>query len=104
MELVALRQKSPPACTACKPICNGNACRVFSVEKGPEGKRSFIVTSSAKFWERYSDMLPQHRHFYEIIRERRPCHLYFGERLLIPFMTYPVTLQEDSIVRENLWT
>ena len=62
------------------PIRSVDACRVFSVEKGPEGKRSFIVTTYAKFWERYRNMLPQHRHYYEIIRERRPCHLYFGER------------------------
>ena len=62
-------------------------CRVFSVERGPEGKRSFIVTSYAKFWERYRDMLPQHRHYYEIIRESRPCHLYFGERKM-PFAVF----------------
>ena len=73
------------------------ACRIFSVERGPEGKRSFIVTSYAKFWERYRDMLPQHRHYYEIIRERRPCHLYFGER------HKPFTLKEVLPIYWGTW-
>ena len=54
-------------------------CRVFSVEKSSSGARSFIVTTPQHFWRRYVDMLPQHRHYYEIIREGQPCHLYFGE-------------------------
>eukprot|EP00887_Chlorella_sp_A99_P007573 scaffold28.g7573.t1 len=51
--------------------------RVFSAETGPEGRRRFLVTRYAVLWARYVDMLPQHRHFYEIIREGWPCHLYF---------------------------
>lgn len=27
-------------------------------------------------------MLPDHRHYYEIIQESRPCHLYFGVFIL----------------------
>ncbi|EFN56160.1 hypothetical protein CHLNCDRAFT_51806 [Chlorella variabilis] len=50
---------------------------VFSVEYGQDGKRRFIATSRAEFWRRYLDMLPQHRHYYEIIRQGAPCHLYF---------------------------
>ncbi|KAL4448454.1 hypothetical protein ABPG75_005673 [Micractinium tetrahymenae] len=50
---------------------------VFSVEVSTEGKRKFIATSRELFWKRYRDMLPQHRHHYEIIRQGRPCHLYF---------------------------
>ncbi len=53
--------------------------RVFSYETGPQGKRRFLVTSYATLWRRYRDLLPQHRHYYEIIREGWPCHLYFGE-------------------------
>ena len=52
--------------------------RIFSVERGADGKRSFIVSTYAAFWARYQGMLPQHRHYYEIIRQGWPCHLYFG--------------------------
>ena len=55
------------------------ACRVFSYEHNSTGKRSFLVTTYTKFWQRYQDMLPDHRHHYEIIQEHAPCHLYFGE-------------------------
>ncbi|CAL8468734.1 g8274 [Coccomyxa elongata] len=51
--------------------------RIFSSERGPEGKRCFIATTLEAFWKRYRDMLPQHRHCYEIIRHGYPCHLYF---------------------------
>lgn len=47
-----------------------------AVEYGAEGKRRFLVASRPEFWRRYRDMLPQHRHYYEIIRQA--CHLYFG--------------------------
>ncbi len=58
--------------------CRMAACRIFSSERGPEGKRCFIATTLEAFWKRYRDMLPQHRHCYEIIRHGYPCHLYFG--------------------------
>ncbi|KAK9914765.1 hypothetical protein WJX75_000253 [Coccomyxa subellipsoidea] len=51
--------------------------RIFSSERGPEGKRVFIATTLDGFWKRYRDMLPPHRHCYEIIRQGYPCHLYF---------------------------
>ncbi|KAK9830391.1 hypothetical protein WJX72_011482 [[Myrmecia] bisecta] len=51
--------------------------RVFSVEHDVSGRRSFIVSTMDEFWKRYSGMLPQHRHYYEIIRQGWPCHLYF---------------------------
>lgn len=62
-----------PCMTAAWPLC-----RIFSSERGPEGKRCFIATTLEGFWKRYRDMLPQHRHCYEIIRHGYPCHLYFG--------------------------
>ena len=37
------------------------------------------MTSYEEFWRHYEDALPAHRHFYEIIQEGWPCHLYFGE-------------------------
>ena len=65
---------SQPQCmTAAWPLC-----RIFSSERGPDGKRCFIATTLEGFWTRYRDMLPQHRHCYEIIRHGYPCHLYFG--------------------------
>lgn len=51
---------------------------VFSVERGERGWRRFVATPRAEFWRRYREMLPAHRHWYEIIREGTPCHLYFG--------------------------
>ncbi|KAL6750800.1 hypothetical protein V8C86DRAFT_2798798 [Haematococcus lacustris] len=40
--------------------------------------RRFLVTSLPRFWREYSQHTsPEDRHFYEIIREARPCHLYF---------------------------
>lgn len=48
------------------------------MERSADGRRSFIVTTYAAFWTRYEGMLPQHRHYYEILRQGWPCHLYFG--------------------------
>lgn len=53
--------------------------RIFSYEHDSTGKRSFIVTTYKKFWQRYQEILPDHRHHYEIIQEGMPCHLYFGK-------------------------
>jgi hypothetical protein len=50
---------------------------VFSAER-PGGARTFIAATPAEFWRRACDVPPQHRHFYEIIRQGWPCHLYFG--------------------------
>ena len=52
--------------------------RTFSAEHITSGKRSFLVSTYEGFWLRYRDMLPDHRHYYEIIQESYPCHLYFG--------------------------
>jgi len=58
----------------------GETLRTFSVELSSSGKRKFLVTSYTELWRRYSAMVPHHRHYYEIIREGSPCHLYLGER------------------------
>lgn len=49
------------------------------METSGDGKRRFLVSTVTNFYRRYSDMLPHHRHYYEIIREGQPCHIYFGE-------------------------
>lgn len=51
--------------------------KTFSVEHDSTGKRSFLVSTQEGFWKRYQDMLPDHRHYYEIIQKSCPCHLYF---------------------------
>ncbi|TYZ61387.1 hypothetical protein PybrP1_002634 [[Pythium] brassicae (nom. inval.)] len=52
--------------------------RVFSFEDAREGKRRFLVSSFASFWDTYAHRtLATQRHVYEIIRERVPCRLYF---------------------------
>ena len=54
------------------------SCRVLSVETGSKGARQFIATTYQEFWMRYR-RLESGRHYYEIVREGWPCHLYFGE-------------------------
>lgn len=51
--------------------------RIFSFEKGMKGAREFIATTYDEFWGRYRRM-DGGWHFYEIVREGWPCHLYFG--------------------------
>ncbi len=54
--------------------------RVFAEELSSTGKRRYLVTTAPKMWTVYGkDCDPSARHHYEIIREGRPCHLYFGE-------------------------
>ena len=55
--------------------------RVFSFECLRNGTtttptRRFLTTTYSEFWRRYSSMLPDHRHYYEIIRQGWPCHIY----------------------------
>lgn len=56
---------------------NARSLHVFSRELTSDGKRRFIVASPNEFWRRYKAMPPGSRHYYEIIRQGRPCHLYF---------------------------
>jgi hypothetical protein len=53
----------------------GARLRVFSREDA-DGRRRFLTTSYAELWRRYAALPPAARHYYEIIRERRPCHFY----------------------------
>eukprot|EP00053_Salpingoeca_punica_P017408 m.167722 g.167722 ORF g.167722 m.167722 type:complete len:316 (-) comp17200_c1_seq2:60-1007(-) len=52
---------------------------VFSFEKDglEQGRRRFLVTDYDTFWRRYSRMPARLRHYYEVIPEGQPCHLYF---------------------------
>lgn len=55
----------------------GEKLKIFSVEIESIGTRRFITSSYPEFYRRYVSVAPQHRHYYEIIREGFPCHLYF---------------------------
>ena len=55
----------------------GEDLRLFAKEYSSNGSRSFLVASAESFWNYYTGIHPDHRHFYEIIRERVPCRLYF---------------------------
>jgi len=63
-------------------IWHGN-CRIFSFEQGVKGTRQFMATTYDEFWARYR-AVDLRRHHYEIIRELRPCNLYFGAASLPP--------------------
>ena len=55
-----------------------NAMRFFSAEDHATGRRKFIASTYKEFWRRYSaPELCGKRHHYELIREARPCYLYF---------------------------
>ena len=50
---------------------------MYAEETSEDGRRHFIATTPAKLWACYEQLRPAERHHYEIIREGRPCHLYF---------------------------
>jgi hypothetical protein len=53
--------------------------RIFSVEKSSTGKRKYMVGHLGRFLDYYWRKIdPKHRHYYELIREKTPCRLYFG--------------------------
>ncbi|KAJ3098179.1 hypothetical protein HDU96_000110 [Phlyctochytrium bullatum] len=88
--------------------------RVFSFEHDVQnpGKRKFLVTTYADFWEKYVEMKPEERVYYELIREGCPCKLYFdleynkaanpnhdGERMI---STLKSLVSDDLLTRYNI--
>ena len=51
--------------------------QAFAVEIGEGGAREYVAATYMDFWARYYAMDAGDRHHYEIIRENRPCKLYF---------------------------
>lgn len=49
---------------------------LFSFETPETGRRKFIVASIWDFWKNYLLIEAKDRHYYEIIRQGQPCHLY----------------------------
>lgn len=78
-----------------EPFIFALACRVYCEELDRSGSRRYILTTPSGLWHRYRQMSPandkQPPHLYEIIRQDRPCHLYFGE--LVPHIRTHLTLQ-----------
>ncbi len=50
---------------------------MFAQECSTTGRRTFLVASPQAFWQHYMHSCQHPRHFYEIIRQASPCHLYF---------------------------
>ncbi|GFR52370.1 hypothetical protein Agub_g14929, partial [Astrephomene gubernaculifera] len=42
-----------------------------------EYTRNFVVSTYKVVWRRFQKLPATQRHFYEIIRSDRPCHMYF---------------------------
>ena len=40
-------------------------------------RRHFLATTLRRFWRHYSVMPCAQRHYYELIREQQPCHMYY---------------------------
>ncbi|KAK3763490.1 hypothetical protein RRG08_012223 [Elysia crispata] len=66
--------------------------RVFAFESNTVGdlgshggQRRYLVTSLLQFWHYYSDLLPNQRHHYEVIREGHTCKLFFDLEFLTEF-------------------
>lgn len=82
----------PPEEESKPPQLHDQAVRVFCVEKqiykknkdginnhnDPPGYyRSFVAASITSLWREFRCTPPAKRHWYEVIREGHPCHLYF---------------------------
>ena len=67
--------------------------RYFCEEMHDEGgKRQYIAADPVDFWRGYSQIPVEKRHFYELMRENTPCHLYFDlecSRVANPKSTKP---------------
>lgn len=57
---------------------------VFQYQDHLTGQRRFLTTTYNEFWRRYSQMRTGWKHHYEIIRQGRPCHLYFDLEFNLP--------------------
>lgn len=50
--------------------------RVFAIEKSSTGKRKYVVASFGRFADKFWKS-PNPRHYYELIKHKDPCRLYF---------------------------
>lgn len=61
-----------------RPESLRQSLRVFAEEVAESGCRRFIVATPERMWTEYEQLAKGVRHYYEIIRQGHPCHLYFG--------------------------
>ncbi|CAL8469241.1 g8782 [Coccomyxa elongata] len=73
------RCQQPSASSSGSEDCSADIVKVFCEEaKGRETYyRRFVAASYDAFWARFAKLPPGGRHFYEVVREGRPCHMYF---------------------------
>jgi hypothetical protein len=61
-----------------KPIYKKNSDGMSNNHNDPPGYyRSFVAASITSLWREFRCTPPPKRHWYEVIREGHPCHLYF---------------------------
>jgi hypothetical protein len=61
-----------------KPIYKKNSDGISNNHNDPPGYyRSFVAASITSLWREFRCTPPPKRHWYEVIREGHPCHLYF---------------------------
>ena len=68
--------------------------KILANENGPGGRRCFLVAHTSALWTKLCALPPIRRHFYEIIRDGAPCHLYFDLEFHRPLT--PQQLQNNS--------
>ena len=68
--------RQAPAFDAADSAPDHARVRVFSEEVAGGRGRRYVVDSVAGVWRRYRTLPPSARHFYEILREGDPCHMY----------------------------
>jgi hypothetical protein len=88
---------------------SSSSLRLFAYEYGVCGERQFIVSTYADFWDKYINMEKKARHYYEVICEGLPCHLYFDlefkrafnpgvddERIMTVFVKYLIKALDNA--------
>lgn len=64
---------------------------VLSEETGSNGRRCYLLVQCLRdFWEYYCRLDPLERHFYEVLEDGQPCHLYFDVEFYHAFQPAPV--------------
>lgn len=69
----------PPPLPPPPPILHEEPVRIFCVEQpcfNGGFYRSFVAASLPSLWGQFRTVPPHSRHWYEVIRDGRPCHMY----------------------------
>lgn len=77
------------------PVLPQLPLKVCSLQVPSEGTRKFVSASVPEMWRRLVQLAPASRHFYEILREDTPLHLYFD--IEFSYDSNP-TLDGDALV------